>query len=79
MTNRLPYETIGGNVSEADTFAQLMEYLRLAEEACYTIGHLRKANDDMITGQGFIMIGEQFKKAQSAVTALATNKMRISH
>jgi hypothetical protein len=27
MTNRLPYETIGGAISEADTFAQLLEHL----------------------------------------------------
>ncbi len=69
---RLPYETVAGNVSEADTFAQLLEYLRLAQEACYTIGHLKKSNDDEVTGQGFIAIGEMLKLTQRNVTKLAT-------
>ena len=77
MTNRLPYETIGGNVSEADTFAQLVEYLRMAQEAAYTLGHLRKANDDELTGQGFIAIGEMFHKVRSQITKLATGKIRM--
>ncbi len=69
--NRLEYETRGGNVSEADTFAQLLEYLRLAEEACYVIGHLRKANDDSLTGQGWLGVGEMLKLTQVNVTKLA--------
>lgn len=77
---RLIYETKGGHVSEADTFAQLLEYLRLAEEACYVIGHLRKANDDSKggVGQGFLAIGEMLKLTQINVTNLATGKVRRS-
>ena len=45
MTNRLPYETIGGNVDESATYGQLAEHLRLASEACMVLGHLKKAND----------------------------------
>ena len=78
MTNRLPYETIGGNLSEADTFAQLLEYLRLAEEASYSIGHLRKANDDNLTGQGFLAIGQMLRNVQRGVLSLATSKGRLS-
>jgi hypothetical protein len=78
MTNRLPYETIGGAVSEADTFAQLLEYLRLAEEACYTIGHLRKANDDNLSGQGFLAIGEMLKMTERNILALATRGGKLS-
>jgi len=78
MTNRLPYETRAGAVSEADTYAQLLEYLRLAEEAAYTIGHLRKANDDELTGQGWLAIGEMLRLTGINVTNLATRKMRSS-
>jgi hypothetical protein len=78
VTNRLIYETKGGNPSESDTFAQLLEYLRMAQECCYVLGHLRKANDDEVTGQGFIACGEMFKKVQHTVTSLATDS-RIIH
>ena len=77
MTNRLPYETIGGNVSEADTFSQLMEYLRLAEEAAYLLGHLRKANDDSFQGDLWLKVGERFKQMQGLVTSLAQGKISI--
>lgn len=74
MTTRLPYETTAGQISEADTFAQLLEYLRLAEEAAYTIGHLRKANDDETCGQGFLAIGEMLKMTQVNVTKFVTKR-----
>ena len=77
MTNRLPYETIGGNVSEADTFSQLMEYLRLAEEAAYLLGHLRKANDDSAQGDLWLQVGERFKPMQGLVTSLAQGKISL--
>jgi predicted nucleotide-binding protein (sugar kinase/HSP70/actin superfamily) len=77
MTNRLPYSTTGGQVSESDTFAQMLEYLRMAEECAYTIGHLRKANDDELTGQGWLAVGEMLKLTQHSVTKLATGALGI--
>ncbi len=77
MSARLPYEPIGGNLSEADTFAQLTEYLRLAAECCYTLGHHRKANDDKLTGQGFLAIGQMLEKTRENVTTLATGSTRL--
>jgi hypothetical protein len=74
MANRLRYETTGGHVSESATFAQLTEYLRLAEEACYTIGHLNKANDDAVRGEGFLRTGKMLAKVREQVTMLATSK-----
>ena len=74
--NRLPYETIGGNLSAADTYSQLIEYLRLAEEACYILGHFYKAQDDWHKGQGFLAIGEMMKMTGVNVTNLATKSMR---
>ncbi len=75
----MSYETRGGVVSEADTFARLLEHLRMAQEACYTLGHLRKANDDKVTGQGFIACGEMFKRTITVVTTLATGSLGGLH
>ncbi len=72
---RLHYETKGGHVSEADTFAQLLEHLRLAQEALSVLGHLRKANGDEVTGQGFIAAGELMKLNIKTVTSLAVGKI----
>jgi hypothetical protein len=71
---RLRYETLAGNLSESDTFMQLIEHLRLAEEAAYIIGHYKKANDDLMVGQGFLAIGEMLKLTIHNVTKLATRK-----
>jgi hypothetical protein len=71
---RLKIESIGGNPSEGDTFAQLIEYLTLAEEAVNTLGHLRKANDDEFLGQGFLAIGEMLHKTRMNVIKLSMSK-----
>ena len=66
MSNRLDYETIAGQVSEADTYAKLMEYLRLAEESCYTLGHITKAQGPAheLKGQGWLAVGELLKECK---------------
>jgi hypothetical protein len=69
---RLPYETKGGHFSEGETFAQLTEYLRLAAEAAYVIGHHSKANDDALRGEGFLQVGKNLEKVRELVTTLAT-------
>ena len=71
----MKYETRAGVPSEGDTFAKLLEHLREAQDCAYTIGHLRKANDDKVTGQGWIAVGEMLKLTISNVTKLATAKM----
>lgn len=78
MTNRLPYETIGGNVDESATYGQLAEHLRLASEAAYTLGHVRKSNDDELNGSGFLGIGQLLERMVTQVTALAM-KGKIIH
>lgn len=72
MANRLPYETKAGVLSEAATFSQLTEHLRLGAEACYTLGHYIKANDDEVKGQGFLAIGQMLELIVKQVTTLAT-------
>jgi hypothetical protein len=77
MSTRLPYETKGGYVSEGETFSQLTEYLRLAEECCYTICHLARANDDNVRGNGFMDIGQRLAKMRDLVTTFTTSRGRI--
>jgi hypothetical protein len=76
MTNRLPYETSAGNLSETVTYSQLIEHLRLASEAAYVLGHYKKANDDDLVGQGFLAIGQLLERAVTQVTNLATKGVR---
>lgn len=63
--------------TEADIFSHLLEQLRLAEEASYTLGHFYKAQDDFEHGQGFLAVGEMFKMSQTNVINIATKSMRI--
>ncbi len=62
--------------TEADIFTHLLEQLRLAEEASYTLGHFYKAQDDFEHGQGFLAVGEMFKMTQTNVINIATKSMR---
>ena len=63
--------------SEADIFSHLLEQLRLAEEASYTLGHFYSAQDDFSHGQGFLAVGEMFKMSQTNVINIATKSMRV--
>lgn len=76
MTNRLPYTTTGGHFSADHTFVQLLEYLRMAEEASYALGHWYKMQDDWAKGQGFLAVGEMFKMTQINITNMATKSVR---
>jgi hypothetical protein len=72
MTQYSVYETEAGQASEAITYSRLTEHLRLAAEACYVLGHLRKANGDEIIGSGFLGIGQLLERMVGQVTKLAT-------
>lgn len=76
MAIRLNYETKAGHFSEAETYLQLIEHLRLAAEAAYMIGHHRKANDDELSGQGFLGVGQMLELCCKSVTDLATKGIR---
>jgi hypothetical protein len=72
MSQYPTYETEGGQASEAITYSRLCEHLRLAAECCYVLGHLRKANDDEVMGNGFLGIGQLIERMVTQVTKLAT-------
>lgn len=76
MAVRLPWETKAGEFSEPESFLQLIEHLRLAAEACYGIGHFRKANDDLVTGQLFLVYGGALESMVQSVTRTATRHSR---
>lgn len=71
MSKYPTYETEAGQASESITYSRLCEHLRLAAEACYTIGHLRTANGDKLIGTGFLGIGQLLERMVTQVTALA--------
>lgn len=77
MTIRLPYETKAGTFDEAATYMQLIEHVRLAAEACYTIGHYKKENGDEVIGQGFLAIGQMWENNLRTIEMLATKGHRI--
>lgn len=72
MTEYPRYETIGGQASESETFSRLLEHLRLASEAAYVIGHLKKVNSAELIGTGFLGIGELLERMVGQVTTLIT-------
>lgn len=75
---RLPYETKGGTLSEADTFAQLLEYTRLAEEDMRSLARLRKIANDNITGNMWLQCAQRFTKIQQVISHLGNSKTRSS-
>ena len=70
------YDTVAGQVTPSNEFAQLIEKLRQCEEHAYMLGHLYKMQGDWHRGQGFLAVGEMFKMTVVNVTNLATGKLR---
>jgi hypothetical protein len=66
------YETKGGAFSEGETFAQLIEYLRLAAEASYSIGHHNNSHNNTMRGDGFVQVGKMLEQVRMNVTRFAT-------
>ena len=71
IENRLKYETKGGQVSQAHTYAQRLEYLRMAEECAYVLSHIAGMDGDEYRRDAWLKAGELYKRNQKLVTALA--------
>lgn len=74
MTNRLPYETIGGELAANETFKQFIEYMILISEDSRKIADLRSAANDTTTSAKWNAIANNFDKIATVVTHLAKGK-----
>ena len=75
---RLDYQTKAGKVSKADTFMQLIEHLRLAQECCLTLAYLETyeagPNHELLA-QGYRGLAQMYDQNVKTVTDLATGKL----
>lgn len=78
MVNRLPYETISGDLSAEITFKQLIEYLILIEEDTRKIANLCSARGDTTSSERWNAIANNFDKVATVVTHLAKGKTSSS-
>ncbi len=58
--------------TKGEVYSQLMEHLRLAQEASAMLSHLARANSENRNADGWLAISENFRKIQAVVTDLAT-------
>lgn len=62
-----------------ETYAKLMEHLRLAQEDAAMLAHLRSAEDDdkgRIIGHGWLTVSEALKLMQHNVIKLAQGRLQ---
>ena len=71
MTNRLPYETSGGNLTPTETFRQFIEYLSLAEEEAHTLSNLAKVRNNLAIAKGWSRFANNFLQVRAIVIDLA--------
>lgn len=76
--NRLPYETIGGNLSAEDTYKQLTENLQLAIEDAQSLSSMAKARSDTRRAAQWKAFATNFQKVQAIILDLAKAKARTS-
>lgn len=62
--------------TEGETFARMIEHLRLAQECAGTLSHLASANDQRRRAIGWIAVEQQLKLTCAAVTKLAMGMMQ---
>lgn len=73
------YETTAGQVTRADTYAQLIEKLREIEELFYVMGHLHALQDnkhDLLLSRGWKGMGELMARVHANVIVLAQGKFK---
>lgn len=72
----MKYETIGGQVTQGETYMKMMDHLRELQECAAVMAHLANANDEKLLAQGWLATTEMFKLVQSQVTKLATKGLQ---
>lgn len=69
----MTYETKGGAFSEGEAFAKGVEYLRLATEQFYAIGHYNNGHNNTVRGDGFVQVGHLLERVRVNITKFATS------
>lgn len=62
--------------TRGETFSKLIEYIRLAEEAAATLGHLTR-DEDALQAKGWLGVSEMFHNTAIQVTKLATSRGKL--
>lgn len=57
--------------TQGETFARLLEHLRLAQEDTATMGHLCNANDENELARAWLKVAENLRRMQHLVTHMA--------
>lgn len=76
------FETKGGQVTRGECYALIMDLLRQVQDQCCIMAHLHntEGNDmDKLLAKGWLGMAEMFRLVQHKVTALAQNKIELSH
>ena len=71
MATRLQYETIAGNLASLETFKQLCENLRLAEEDCRLLAVAHKGRADTNGAAAWGIVGNNFRNVTKVIEILA--------
>jgi hypothetical protein len=62
--------------TQGETFAKLVEHLRLAQEDAAMLGHLAQAQGDKVAGLGWLAYSEGLKLTIEKVTKLAMGRLQ---
>jgi hypothetical protein len=62
--------------TSGETFAKMIEYLRLAQEQASIMGHLENANDQRRRAKAWLAVSENLRNMVSLVTKLATGRLQ---
>ena len=78
MTNRLDYQTIGGEFSASVTFEQLIEFCRKAQEDCKELSDWAKIHESLSKAKSWAQIADNFDKIIAVLAHLAKGKTKTS-
>jgi hypothetical protein len=78
LTNRLDYQTLGGNFSASTTFKQLIEFCRLAQEDCKALADWAKIHESKVKAKAWLQIAENFEKIIPILAHLGKGKTKTS-
>jgi hypothetical protein len=78
MTNRLDYQTLGGDLSPKITFSQLIEFCRLAQEDFRALADWAKLHENKVKAKAWLTNADDFEKIIAVLTGLAKGKTKTS-